>query len=70
MSIQDVKRAHEAQLLELSDVVSVGIGLNEAGDAAIIVGLVRENPATRAHIPQRLEEYPVVVRITGSARAE
>jgi len=69
-SIQEVKRFHEARLMALPDVVSVGIGLNEAGDAAVIVGLARENTATRAHIPQRLEEYPVVVRITGSAKAE
>ncbi len=69
-SIQDVKSVHETRLMELPDVVSVGIGLNESGDAAVIVGLARENPATRVLIPQRLEEYPVVVRIIGSVKAK
>jgi len=69
-SIQEIKRTHEARLLALPDVVSVGIGMNADGDEAVIVGLATPNPETQALIPEKLEEYPVLVRISGPARAQ
>jgi hypothetical protein len=69
-SIQEVKKQHEADFLNLPNVVSVGIGLNPNGDQAIIVGLNRPNPATEAKIPPTLEGYPVVVQIVGGIKAQ
>jgi hypothetical protein len=69
-SIQEVKRSHEAGLLALPDVVSVGIGKDKDGHAAIIVGLSRQNPVTRKQIPETLDTYPVVVRVSGSVKAQ
>lgn len=69
-SIQEIKRTHETRLLALPDVVSVGIGMNADGAEAIIVGLAAPNPETRALIPEKLEEYPVIVRITGAPKAQ
>ncbi|MCG8344391.1 MAG: hypothetical protein MI685_04400 [Chlorobiales bacterium] len=69
-SIKEVKRLHEAELLTLPDVVSVGIGKGEEGSAAIIVGLAKPNPETRARIPDRIDGYPVIVRLSGTIRAQ
>ncbi|MBN1278986.1 MAG: hypothetical protein K9I59_07620 [Chlorobium sp.] len=69
-TIGEVKQANEAELLALPDVASVGIGLDEKGSPAIVVGLARENVRTQALIPQELETYPVTVKITGQLRAQ
>jgi hypothetical protein len=69
-SIQEVKKQHEADFLNLPNVVSVGIGLNPKGDQAIIVGLDRPNPATETKIPPTVEGYPVVVQIVGGLKAQ
>lgn len=69
-SIQDVKRQHEAQLLKMTGVVSVGIGLDSEGNPAIIVGLDGSHPDTESNIPATLENFPVVVQTIGSIRAQ
>jgi hypothetical protein len=69
-SIRDVKSRHEARLLTLPDVVSVGIGRDENGNQAIIVGLRRSNPATESRLPTELEGYPVRIRIVGEIKAQ
>ncbi|WP_449258602.1 hypothetical protein [Chlorobium limicola] len=69
-TIGEVKQANEAELLALPDVASVGIGLDEKGSPAIVVGLARENVRTQALIPQELETYPVTVKITGQLGAQ
>ncbi len=61
-SIKDVKTQHEERLLQLPGVVSVGIGQDEKGNQAIIVGLERPDPETESQLPTLLEGYPVVVR--------
>jgi hypothetical protein len=68
-SINDVKARHEAALLRLPDVVSVGIGLDENSNPAIIVGLKRPNPETESQLPTQLQGYTVLVRIVGEIRA-
>jgi len=68
-SIKEVKSRHEARLLQLPDVVSVGIGRDESGNPAIIVGLKRSNPATESRLPAELEGYPVRSRIVGEIKA-
>lgn len=69
-SIQEVKKQHEASILQLSGVVSVGIGLDPNGNQAIIVGLDGPNPKTQAKIPTALGGFPVVVQIVGPIRAQ
>lgn len=69
-SIQEVKARHEARLMEVPGVVSVGIGRDEAGEAVIVVGLDREQRAVRERIPQRLEGYKVHVRVVGRPTAQ
>lgn len=69
-SIKEVKSRHEARLLQLPDVVSVGIGRDENGNPAIIVGLNHSNPATESRLPAELEGYPVRLRIVGEIKAQ
>ena len=69
-SIKDVKRTHETRLLALPDVVSVGIGQDEHGKAAIVIGLAKPNAATAAKIPDDIDGYSVIVRTTGSIKAQ
>ena len=68
-SIKDVKTQHEERLLQLPGVVMVGIGQDENGNPAIIVGLERSDPETESQLPTQLEGYPVVVRIVGRIKA-
>lgn len=69
-SIQDVKARHEARLLALPGVVSVGIGRDARGEPVIVVGLDRPRPQTQAAIPPALEGHPVRVEIVGPLRAQ
>ncbi len=68
--IRNVKARHEAQLMQLPGVVSVGIGRDDAGQAAIIVGLDHATEAKKARIPERLEGYPVIAREIGAVKAQ
>jgi ribosome biogenesis GTPase A len=69
-SIQEVKKQHEKQFLDMPGVVSVGIGLDVNGNQAIIVGLDAPNPEIEAKIPAKLEGFPVVVQTIGSLKAQ
>jgi len=69
-SIQETKQQHEAELLALPGVVSVGIGRNEVGTPAIIIGLDRSRPGTEARIPKTLVDHPVIVQIIGPIRTQ
>jgi hypothetical protein len=69
-SIKDVKKRHEARLLELPSVVSVGIGLNRNGQSAIIIGLDGPNAENEGQLPSMLEGYPVEVQIVGTLKAQ
>ena len=70
LSIKEVKKQHETRLLQLPGVVSVGIGLNENGHSAIVVGLDKASPETEARLTPQLEGYPVLVRIVGPIKAQ
>jgi len=69
-SIQEVKKQNESRLLKLPGVVSVGIGLDQRRQPAIIVGLDAANPDTEARLPTELAGYPVVIKILGSIKAQ
>jgi hypothetical protein len=69
-SIKDVKTKYEAQLLQMPGVVSVGIGRDEHGNSAIIIGLDGPNPETESKLPTMLEGYPVTVHTVGKIKAQ
>ena len=68
--LKDIKTRHEARILQMPGVVSVGIGRDEYGDPAIIVGFAHPHPETESQLPERLEGYPVVSRIVGRIKAQ
>ena len=69
-SIKEVKAMHEARLMALPGVVSVGIGRAKDGSSAIIVGLDAPHPKIEPQIPQSLEDYPVIVQVVGPIKAQ
>jgi len=70
VSIQEAKSRHEARLLAVPGVVSVGIG-RDASDRLVLVVGIRERAATALEqIPAELDGHPVVVRSMGSVRAQ
>ena len=68
-SIQEIKAKHTIRLLEQPGVVSVGLGQDEHGNPAIIVGMDGPRPETVAELPKSLEGYPVITRIIGYVKA-
>lgn len=68
-SIQAVKKSHEAELLSVPGVVSVGIGRDDEGRAVIVVGLDRERPEARQQLPGRLDGYDVRAEVVGKVKA-
>ncbi len=68
--IHTIKHQHEAKLLALSGVVSVGIGLNQEKQPAIIIGIEREDEELRRQLPTQLDGIPVIVRIVGTVKAQ
>jgi hypothetical protein len=69
-SIQDVKRKHEAELMAMRGVVSVGLGRDERGGPIIVVGIDRERRGLRARLPGNLEGYDVRVVVVGTVGAQ
>jgi hypothetical protein len=68
--IYNVKRQNEARLMSLPGVVSVGVGQDQNGDPAIVVGLAAAAPATVQQVPEKISGYPVVVQTIGTIKAQ
>ncbi len=69
-TIHEVKAKHEARLLAMPGVVSLGVGRDHRGGAVIVIGLDRPRPETQAALPTSLEGYPVQVEIVGTLKAQ
>ena len=70
LSIHEVKAKHADRLLTLPGVVSVGVGKDANGNPAIIVGLDQTRPKTESQIPGTLENFPVIIQISGKITAQ
>lgn len=68
-SIEETRARHAGRLLDLPGVVSVGIGRDEAGRPAIVVGLADTPNAEESGLPHSLEGHPVVTCVIGALRA-
>jgi hypothetical protein len=69
-TIQEVKARHQDQLMALPGVISVGIGRDERGNPAIILGLDAKQSASTKKIPEMLDGDPVVTRDMGPVMAQ
>lgn len=65
MNISEAKARHEQALLARPGVVSVGIGLTDNGEQAIIIGISEDDADLKAQLPAMLEGHPVIVRPSG-----
>jgi hypothetical protein len=68
-SIKEVKTRYQAQFLQMPGIASVGIGRDEKGKPAIIIGLESPDPETESKLPATLEGYPVRVQTVGKLAA-
>ncbi|OYV15596.1 MAG: hypothetical protein CG439_2486 [Methylococcaceae bacterium NSP1-2] len=69
-TIQQVKTKHEGQLMSTPGVVSVGIGHDQKGQSAIIIGIESQDKLNKITLPETLDGYPVKVQIMGTIRAQ
>jgi len=67
-SLQELKHKHEARLLALPGVVSVGIGQDDKGRPAIIIGLDKPRAQTETEIRKNLGDTPVIVQVVGTIK--
>lgn len=67
--IKAVMDAHVDSLMEIDGVVGVAIGALENGSYCIKVMVKSDDPKLRKKIPDQLENYPVVIEVTGVIRA-
>ena len=68
-TVADVLRAHTAELMKIPGVVGTGEG-EIRGEPAVVVLVSRKTAEVNAHVPHRLEGYPVQVKVVGDVRAK
>jgi len=68
MTIRAVKQKHQQRFLNLSGVVSVGIGLRDQQEV-IVIGIQQESETLRRQLPTALEGFPVVIDLIGTPQA-
>lgn len=65
-----VKQTHESRWLALPGVVAVGIGQGTDGAPTIIVSVEADTERIHRHIPERVDDVPVEIRVAGPIRAQ
>lgn len=67
--INEVLRAHDQELLRISGVVGVYVGLLDDGKTPCLkVMLAQKSAETERAIPKTLGGYPVVIEVTGEIK--
>jgi hypothetical protein len=69
ITIEATMAKHVDDLMAQPTVVSVGIGLDDDGNPAIVVGVTRATEGEEVDLPTSLDGHPVVVRVVGEIRA-
>ncbi|HHJ53433.1 MAG TPA: hypothetical protein ENJ89_09585 [Caldithrix abyssi] len=67
--IKRVKSKYQRAWLSIPGVVAVGIGTLRDGSAGIIVSVERPDETVRQQIPERVEDVPVEIQVTGKIKA-
>ena len=68
-TIQDIKAEHEAELMAMPGVVSVGLGQDAQGSQVIVIGVKSEEVSRSLVLPRDFVNYPVEVKVLGTVRA-
>ncbi|MCB0291119.1 MAG: hypothetical protein KDH97_12755 [Calditrichaeota bacterium] len=63
--IKAVKRAHERAWMALEGVEAVGIGITSSGHTGIIISVSANPTRFRRQIPERIDDVPVEIRVSG-----
>jgi len=66
-SIGDVKRRHEAELLQHPGVVGVGVGTRD-GRECITILLKERDSGVEKNLPKEIEGYPTAIEAVGDVR--
>ncbi len=66
---RSARTRHEDRLLAIDGVVSVGVGLDDEGLPALVVGVVSSS-ALLSVLPRELDGARVIIREVGDLRAE
>lgn len=70
INIQQAKEKHQARLMALPGVVSIGIGRSPEGENVIIIGLDGIYPKTAEKLPEELEGHKVISQTIGEIKAQ
>ncbi|MCE5203868.1 MAG: hypothetical protein ABFC80_09080 [Coriobacteriales bacterium] len=57
---------HAGELMRMRGVMSIGVGRDESGRPAIVIGMSADGIAARAAIPKAIDGVPVVINVTGT----
>lgn len=68
MSIQEIQKKHQPDLMRIPGVVGVGIGL-EADESVLVVLVDKQTRAIRRKVPKQLDGCRLVIQETGVIRA-
>ncbi|HKZ88922.1 MAG TPA: hypothetical protein VJ300_01560 [Thermoplasmata archaeon] len=68
VSVEEVKRRHEASLLRTAGVVGVGIGQKD-GKPCVRIYVTEDSPKVLAALPLTLDDVPVEIVVSGPFKA-
>ncbi len=66
---REVRRRIASELLGRDGVVSVGVGLDDEGRPAVVVGTGTRQDAEALALPREVDGVPVIVRVSGPFEA-
>lgn len=66
--INEVKDRHASELLQVPNVVGIGVEQDETGQFVITVHLKDDDPDTLSQLPSQIEGYPVKIELSGPYR--
>jgi len=67
--LKDVLAKHTPELMKIEGVTGTGEG-EEGGEPVIVVFVTSDTPEIRSRIPVAIEDYRVVLRASGTVRAD
>jgi hypothetical protein len=68
-TVEEVKRRHEAHLMNIRGVIGVGIGRSKDGKDCIRVYVAEDSPKILSAVPRSLDEVDVEVVVSGRFKA-
>lgn len=67
--IRDIKAKNEDLLMTIPGIVSVGVGRDDAGNPALVIGVEAEEYCERVVLPEELQSCPIKFMVVGTIKA-